>query len=124
MIIIKTLLLSFVLLFIALPQVAHAQIFNEGCDGVTGSALCEEVKNNSDPLTGTNGILMKAVNIILFAIGIAATIMIIIGGIKYVTSSGDTANVNNAKNTILYAVVGLAIAVIAKPLLGFVVGLF
>ena len=63
----------------------------------------------------------KVVNVILFVLGAAAVIMIIIGGFRYVVSGGDSSSVTAAKNTILYAVIGLVIAVLAYAIVNFVV---
>ena len=54
-------------------------------------------------------------------VGIAAVVMIIIGGLRYVTSNGDSGQVGNAKNTILYAVVGLVVVALAQVIVRFVV---
>ena len=64
------------------------------------------------------------VDVLLFVIGVAAVIMIIIGGLKYVTSNGDSAAVTSAKNTILYSVVGIIVALLAYAIVKFVLGQF
>lgn len=63
----------------------------------------------------------SVVNILLFVIGAVAVVMIVIGGIRYVVSGGDQSSVTGAKNTILYAVVGLAVAILAYSIVNFVV---
>lgn len=63
-------------------------------------------------------------NVILFVLGAIAVIMIIIGGIRYVTSGGDSGSVTAAKNTILYAVIGLIVAILAYAIVNFVVKAF
>lgn len=60
------------------------------------------------------------VNILSIIVGIAAIIMIIISGLKYVTSGGDANKVGSAKTTLIYALVGLAIAISAKFLVDFI----
>ncbi len=60
------------------------------------------------------------VNVLLFIIGAVSVIMIIVGGFRYVTSGGDQAHVKAAKDTILYAVVGLIVALLAFAIVGFV----
>lgn len=60
------------------------------------------------------------VNTLLFIIGAISVIMIIFGGFKYVTSGGDSNGVTSAKNTILYAVIGLIVAVLAFAIIDFV----
>jgi len=64
------------------------------------------------------------VNTLLFLVGAIAVIMIIVGGIMYTTSGGDSGQVTKAKNTIVYSVVGLVFAALAYPIVGYVVGLF
>lgn len=61
------------------------------------------------------------VNIMLFAVGILAVIMLIWGGIRYVLSGGDSDAVSSAKKTILYAVVGLIVAILAYAIVNFVI---
>lgn len=70
--------------------------------------------------TGINSLIKATVNILSYVVGIAAVIMIIISGLKYVTASGDPSNVTSAKNTLLYAMVGLFIAALAQFLVRFV----
>lgn len=59
-------------------------------------------------------------NILIFAVGIAAVIMIIVGGLRYTLSGGDQSKVTSAKNTIIYAVVGVALAIMAYAIVQFV----
>lgn len=61
------------------------------------------------------------VNIILYVLGVVAVIMIIIGGFRYVVSGGDSSAVTGAKNTILYAVIGLIVAILAYAIVNFVI---
>ena len=76
---------------------------------------------NEDQLT--DGIT-NVVNVLLFILGAIAVIMIIIGGIRYTTSNGDSGNTKAAKDTILYAVVGLIVAILAYAIVNFVIGAF
>ena len=64
------------------------------------------------------------VNVMLFILGAIAVIMIIIGGIRYTTSNGDASNTKAAKDTILYAVIGLIVAILAYAIVNFVVDAF
>lgn len=69
--------------------------------------------------------IKNIVNILLFVVGAVAVLMIVIGGLRYVTSGGDSTSVTSAKNTVLYAVVGLIVAAAAYAIVNFVVvGLF
>lgn len=72
-------------------------------------------RGNGQPSTliGDGGILSTVTNVLLFVVGALAVIMIIFGGIRYVTSAGNSSAVTAAKNTILYAIVGLIVAFLA-----------
>jgi len=85
------------------------------CTGNAGSKVCQ-AKNNDDVFT----IMKNVINILLTVVGIVAVIMIIVGGIKYITSAGDSSGVSSAKNTILYAVVGLVVALMAFAIVNYV----
>lgn len=64
--------------------------------------------------------ITNIINILLFIVGVAAVIVIIIGGLRYILSSGDQASITSAKNTILYAVIGLIVALLAYAIVNFV----
>lgn len=85
------------------------------------SEVCTNTGAN-DEVFGANGIFSRIINTLFIVIGIIAVIIIIIGGLRYVLSAGDQNAVNNAKNTILYAVIGLIIAILAYAIVNFVVG--
>ena len=74
--------------------------------------------------TSVGELLKKISDVLLFVLGGVAVIMIIIGGIKYVTSQGETAAVTSAKNTILYSVIGLLVAIFAYAIVHFVIANF
>ena len=69
-----------------------------------------------------DSIITDVIDILSIVVGVIAVIMIIIGGLKYITSNGDSGNVTGAKNTILYAVVGLVVVAVAQIIVTFVVG--
>ena len=75
-------------------------------------------------LFGATGTFSTITNVMLFLIGAISVIMLIIGGIRYVVSGGDSAAVQNAKNTILYAIVGVIIAILAYAIINFVISSF
>ena len=72
-------------------------------------------------LFGDTGVFKKITNTILYIVGIIAVIMLIIGGIKYVISGGDSKKVTDAKNTVLYAIIGLVVAFLAFAIVNFVI---
>lgn len=65
-------------------------------------------------------VIKTVINILSAIVGAVSVIMIVIGGFKYVTSNGDSNNVSSAKNTILYALVGLMIVAFAQVIVQFV----
>ena len=74
-----------------------------------------------EDLFGNAGVFRQVTNTILYIVGIIAVIMLIIGGIKYVVSGGDAKKVTDAKNTVLYAIIGLVIAFLAFAIVNFVI---
>ncbi len=72
-------------------------------------------------LFGDSGVFKQVTNTILYIVGIIAVIMLIIGGIKYVVSGGDSKKVTDAKNTVLYAIIGLVICFLAFAIVNFVI---
>jgi len=84
----------------------------------------EAARGNGTPSTlfGGSGVITTITNTLLFVAGALAVIMIIIGGIRYATSGGNASNVTAAKNTILYAIVGLIIAFLAFAIVNWVLG--
>jgi hypothetical protein len=68
--------------------------------------------------------IAQIINVLLFVIGAIAVIMIILGGIRYVLSNGDSAQITSAKNTVLYSVIGLVVALLAYAIVNFVVAQF
>lgn len=71
-------------------------------------------------LFGDGSIFNTIVNILLFLIGAISVIMLIIGGIRYTISAGDSGNVTAAKNTIMYAIIGLIVAFLAFAIVNWV----
>ncbi|MEP6710460.1 MAG: hypothetical protein ABJA64_01970 [Candidatus Saccharibacteria bacterium] len=101
-------------------QPAHAA-FDQGIGDGASSA---QGKDQQSDLFGDTGIFKIITNVLLFIIGAISVIMLIIGGIRYTVSGGDSAAVTSAKNTILYAIVGIIVALLAYALVNFVIGSF
>ncbi len=82
---------------------------------------------NTSGLEGSRSLednIQLVTNILLFVIGAISVIVIIIGGVKFVTSDGDSGKIKSARETILYAVVGIVIALLAYAIVNFVVTQF
>jgi hypothetical protein len=73
---------------------------------------------------GNGGVVDSITSTILYVLGFISVIMLIVGGVKYALSAGDAKAVTDAKNTILYALIGLVIAILSYAIVNFVVGLF
>lgn len=82
----------------------------------------EAAKGDDMPrnLIGAEGVFTKISNTILYIVGIVSVIMLIWGGVRYILSGGDNKKVTDAKNTILYAIIGLIIAILAFAIVNFV----
>lgn len=112
---------------VALPATAGAVNVFQACNGNGGtnngagagnSDVCKQNKS-----TGTNPVitvLKVALNIISIVVGVAAVIILIIAGIKFITASGDPSNVRNARDTIVFAFAGLMVVVLAQAIVGLV----
>ena len=120
-------------LSIATPAVAlvPATVFANNiqdslCTGVNNAAE----NSNSDKCSAgsTDGkeslkkIATKIVGIFSIIVGIVAVIMIIYGGFRYITSGGESGSVSNAKNTLIYAIIGLIIVALAQFIVHYVLG--
>lgn len=97
---------------------APSLVHGAACDpNVQGGAECARGNLTFDPLTSQ---ITNIVNTLIFVAGIIAVIFIIIGGVRYITSQGDEKGIESAKNTILYAVIGLVVVVLAFAIVNFV----
>ena len=79
-----------------------------------------EENNNAAGTNGLMGVVNTIINVALGVIGVIAVVMIILGGVQYTTSSGDAAKVKKAKDTIMYGVIGLVVALLAFAIVNFV----
>ncbi len=109
------------------PPITQQTVADSVCQGVLGTqdvnvdttvtaADCKE--NGSQTF---NDVIRRIINIFSIVVGAVSVIMIIIGGFRYIISGGDSTGVSGAKNTILYAVVGLVIVLFAQVIVRFVV---
>lgn len=91
-------------------------------DSIKESADAVKAGDQADSLFGDGGIFIKITNTALFLVGAISVVMLIYGGIRYTVSGGESGAVTNAKNTILYAIVGIVISVVAYAVVQFVIG--
>ncbi len=73
---------------------------------------------------GLRGQLKTVVNVLLFVLGSIAVIMIVVGGIRYALSAGDSSAITAAKNTILYAIIGVVVALLAYAIVNWIIDQF
>lgn len=111
--IVAVLLFGVTALLPADDALAQAGQVEQGIKDIGGS--------NATPLPT---VIKNIVNVLLYFIGVLSVIMIIYGGFRYVTSAGDTSAVASAKNTILYAVVGVVVAGLAYAIVNFAISAF
>ena len=116
--------LSMALVPAALPAVVYAEDPNIDGNLACGSALKLETDGCEGEISGGTGkvqdIVTTVINFFSVIVGIVAVIMIIWGGFKYITSGGDSGNITSAKNTIIYAIIGLVIVAFAQFIVQFV----
>lgn len=120
------LILGFILAPLMAPRLAVAQFdpFDNACSGAENSTVCQDsrvsqtAKDNS--LYGKNGVVTKAIGLISIIVGIAAVILMLVAGFRYITSSGDAGNIASAKNTAKYAAIGLLVVLFSRGIITFV----
>lgn len=112
--IILPIMLLVVVFGLAMVPEVSALTLQEGAE----AAKCDGCPSD---LFGETGAFRQITNTILYIVGVIAVIMLIIGGIRYVISGGDAKKVTDAKNTVLYAIIGLVIAVFAYAIVNFVI---
>lgn len=110
---------------LALPVAVPAASVSAACADDTytieNGVNCAQGEGTPAQLFGGEGsIFTVVVNVLLFIIGAICVIMLIWGGIRYTTSAGNSANVTAAKNTIMYAIIGLIIAFLAFAIVNWV----
>ena len=93
---------------------------SQGSDLKLTDNTCTTAGGQANAATQVNSIITTAVNIFSIIVGIVAVVMIIYGGFKYITSGGESGNITGAKNTIVYAVIGLVVVALAQFVVQFV----
>lgn len=105
----------------AFAQSAQQQINSGLCAGVNLDINNPNCNTQGDTTSKPiNKVIHTIINLLSVAVGIVAVIMIIVGGLRYITSGGSDTSVTSAKNTILYAIIGLIIVALAQILVRFV----
>jgi hypothetical protein len=112
---------------VAMAAPGDADIQNATCKGANlnlaggvDSQTCRNVTQNTGD--DANDLVATIINIFSIIVGVVSVIMIIYGGFRYITSGGESSNITAAKNTILYAIIGLVIVALAQFIVKFVLG--
>lgn len=105
-----------------LADTAQDQINNGLCTGANlqftdTPGQCESA--SGDATSKINDIVHSFVNLLSVIVGVVGVIMIIVGGFRYITSGGNDTSVTSAKNTILYAIIGLIVVALAQLIVRF-----
>jgi hypothetical protein len=105
------------------PAYAWGPFDGVKCTGaVNESTVCADKSKSADPIAGSGGLIMKIINILAFVAGLAAVIIIILAALRFVTSGGSSEDVAGARRTLIYALVGLVILILARTLVAFTLG--
>lgn len=100
---------------LVLPAAVRAEsAIQQGADAAKPTGAKEN-------LFGNGSVFQSITNTLIFIVGAVAVLMLIIGGLRYVTSGGNSSSVEGAKNTILYAVIGIIVAILAYAIVNFVI---
>ena len=100
----------------AAPQAVYADAQQQICEGIGAASGA----NCSDGSKKINSTIKGVIGLFSTIVGIAAIIVIIAAGFRYVTSGGDSGKINSAKTELTYAIVGLVVAAMAQFIVKFV----
>jgi len=103
------------------PVTAHATFKTDACQGIntlsgTGSTDCSKTADSS-----INKLMTTVIQIFSVIVGFVAVLMVIVGGLRFITANGDSGATASARNTIIYALIGLLIVAFAQLLVHFVI---
>lgn len=126
----KKLLISLTLLFsplfLAAVPVFAADPLGPACSQAAGTDFCanKSSESNRSLVDSQDSLLVKIAQTVILITAALSVVMVVVGGFRYVISNGDQNGVQSAKNTILYAIVGLVIAATAQIIVSFVLSRF
>ena len=123
----KFILISSIILALFAPLNAFAEEDSGGSGGSKTFDACKHVKTQGTAVcagseTKAEDVVKNIISILFWIIGILAVIVIIYAGITFITTAGNPSKVAQAKTMIIYAVIGLAVAILAYAIVNFVVG--
>lgn len=113
-------------LFVLSSPVSAVNILEKNvCDrsGASSSPVCKDNDGARDnPLYGPQGILTSIINLLSLIVGIIALIIILLAGLKFITSGNNPQDVTNARERVIYACVALVVASLAQVFVRFIIG--
>jgi len=120
----KKILLSMLSVLVMCMPAFFVSSVSYAVDQTTKDTACSAIPGgcSAAPANSIQSNVQFALNIFSWIVGIAAVIMLIMGGFRFVTSGGDSGKVSSARNTILYAVIGLVVVMAAQLIVHYVLG--
>lgn len=113
-------------LFWAPTQVKALDPLDVVCEDIPSGddapAACN-TNGNNDPISGENGVILQAVNILAWIVGAAAVIMLIFAGLKFITANGDANSIATARNSVIYTLIGVVVFSISNLIVRFVISI-
>jgi len=103
--------------FVSVEPASAINVFDQ-CGSNPDAAVCQSTGDDVTNMTQT------IISILLFVLGMVSVVIIVIGGIRYATSNGNATQIKEAKDTVLYAVIGLIVAILAYAIVNFVLSWF
>jgi len=97
--------------FVSADAFGSSEAKSQACSGING---CTST-------TSLDTIVKAVLRILSIVAGIASVIMIVISGFKYITSGGDSGKISSAKNTLVYAIIGIIVVAFAQTISQFVI---
>lgn len=104
-------------LMLSTEPVGAINVFDQ-CAASSDTAVCASKDDSA------NGMVMRVINTLLIVLGMISVIMVVIGGVRYTISGGNSTHTKEARETIIYSVVGLIVAIMSFTIVNFVVGRF
>lgn len=118
----SVIVLNFGLAPSASAEVTTQDIQNGLCNGANVELTDAPCSNSgNDGAEKVTKVIQNAINTLSLIVGIVAVVMIMVGGLRYITSGGSDTSVTSAKNTILYAIIGLIIVALSQVMVRFVI---
>ena len=121
---VQKMLISMALVFgvatVSVAPVGAINVIKDACTGANRTTTVCDAAGKDD----AGNLIENVIGILLWAIGVISVIMIVVGCIRYALSAGNSSSITAAKDTVLYAVIGLVVALLSYAIVKFVVGWF